>query len=72
MKTTQVLGSLAALGVATALVLPSRTEAFTTIGGSLGLTQRDYRVYNNFTDPTANDLSFRRKNKQNRYNRKKN
>lgn len=55
MKTTQVLGSLAALGVATALVLPSRTEAFTTIGGSLGLTQRDYRVYNNFTDPTAND-----------------
>jgi hypothetical protein len=55
MKSIQVLGSLAALGVAGALVLPSRTEAFTTIGGSLGLSQRDYRVFSNFTDPTAND-----------------
>ncbi|MCY2958894.1 MAG: matrixin family metalloprotease [Planctomycetota bacterium] len=55
MKPQHVLGSLAALAIASALVLPSRTEAFTTIGGNLGLTQRDYRVFNNFTDPTAND-----------------
>lgn len=55
MKPQHVLGSLAALGIAAALVLPSRTEAYTTIGGNLGLTQRDFRVFNNFTDPTADD-----------------
>ncbi|MBL8862440.1 MAG: matrixin family metalloprotease [Planctomycetes bacterium] len=55
MKPQHVLGSLVALGVAGALVLPSRTEAYTTIGGNLGLAQRDFRVFNNFTDPTAND-----------------
>jgi len=55
MKTQQILGSLAALGIAGALLLPTRTEAFTVIGGSLGLTQRDFRVFNNFTDPTANN-----------------
>jgi len=55
MKSYQVLGSIAALGIASALVLPSRSEAYSTIGGQLGLTQRDYRVFNNFTDPTAND-----------------
>ncbi len=55
MKPQHVLGSVCALGIAAALVLPSRTEAWSVIGGSLGLTQRDYRVFNNFTDPTADD-----------------
>jgi hypothetical protein len=34
--------------------LPDAT-AFTTAGFSLGLDQRDFRVFNNFTDATAND-----------------
>ncbi len=55
LKIQHVLGSVAALGIAGALILPSRTEAFSTIGGSLGLTQRDFRVFNNFTDVNAND-----------------
>ena len=55
MKPQHVLGSLAGLAIAGAFLMPTRTEAFTTIGGSLGLSQRDYRVFNNFTDPTAND-----------------
>lgn len=55
MKTQHVLGSLAAIGIAGALLLPTRTEAWSVIGGSLGLGQRDFRVFNNFTDPTANN-----------------
>jgi len=55
MKPQHVLGSVCALAIVGALVLPSRTEAFSVIGGSLGLTQRDYRVFDNFTDATAND-----------------
>jgi len=55
MKPQHVLGSFFALGIGAALVLPTRTEAWSVIGGSLGLTQRDYRVFNNFTDPTADD-----------------
>jgi hypothetical protein len=31
------------------------TRAFSTIGHSLGLDQRDVRVFNNFLDPEAND-----------------
>ncbi len=54
-KMRHVLGSVLALGIASALVLPTRTEAFSTIGGSLGLAQRDFRVFNNFTDANAND-----------------
>jgi Matrixin/IPT/TIG domain len=38
-----------------ALSSPADTAAFTTIGGSLGLTQRDFRVFNNFSDVTANN-----------------
>jgi hypothetical protein len=55
MKPQHVLGSLAGLAIAGAFLMPTRTEAFTTIGGSLGLSQRDYRVFNTFPDPTAND-----------------
>jgi hypothetical protein len=45
---------LAALAVS-AFSLPTSTAAYTLIGGSLGLAQRDFRVFNNFTDGTANN-----------------
>ncbi|MEE8469390.1 MAG: matrixin family metalloprotease [Planctomycetota bacterium] len=45
---------LAALIGAGALV-PGRSEGFGLLGGSLGLHQRDFRIWNNFTDPEAND-----------------
>lgn len=49
-----VLPSLA-VGVAAALLLPARTEAWSTIGGSLATNQRDFRIFNNFSDVGAND-----------------
>lgn len=55
MQHARFLVPLAVLGGAAFLALPTRTEAYTTIGGNLGLAQRDFRVFNNFTDPTAND-----------------
>src|SRR5262249_9745083 len=57
--TTKRLLACTGLGLAltapSALSMPTTTAAFTTIGGSLGLSQRDFRVWNNFTDATAND-----------------
>jgi matrixin len=44
-----------ALAITGALLLCAPTKAYSFIGGSLNLTQRDIRVCNNFTDPTAND-----------------
>jgi hypothetical protein len=52
---------LAAAGLAGSVALvaslsqPVQTAAFSTIGGSLGTLQRDFRVFNNFTDVTANN-----------------
>jgi len=45
---------LAAAGV-TWLSRPSLAAAFTTTGDALGLDQRDFRVFNNFGDFSAND-----------------
>lgn len=44
-----------ALGLAAVLLVPSETEAFAVIGTSLSTSQRHFRVYDNFTDATAND-----------------
>jgi hypothetical protein len=44
-----------ALGVAAVLVFPKESVGFNTLGGSLGLTQRDVRVFNNFSDASANN-----------------
>jgi hypothetical protein len=51
--------ALSGLGVAFGLVAslssPVDTGAFTFIGGSLSTAQRDFRVWNNFTDAQANN-----------------
>jgi len=45
-----------ALGVGLGLFLSAApVEGFTTIGGNLNLGQRDFRVFNNFTDSQANN-----------------
>ena len=49
-----VFGGALVTGAA-ALLLPSEATAWSTIGGSLGMTQRDFRLYDNFTDSTANN-----------------
>src|SRR5262245_40771083 len=48
-------GLAAALSLTAALGAPTRTAAFSTSGESLGLDQRGFVVFNNFTDPIAND-----------------
>ena len=44
-----------AVGATLALVLPSRTDAFTLLGGSLPIDLRDVRLFNNFTNVEANE-----------------
>lgn len=48
---------LAAAGLAAAalLALPAEPRAWSALGGTLDLTQRDVRVFPNFTDPEADD-----------------
>jgi hypothetical protein len=48
-------GLLLAAAAATWLSRPTVAAAFTTLGESLGLDQRDFRVFNNFADTQAND-----------------
>ena len=57
MKIQHFLLPTLAVGAAAALLLPARTEAWSTIGGSLSTSpnQRDFRVFNNFSDASAND-----------------
>ena len=49
------IGTLGVAAIAAALLLPIRGAAFATNGGFLGLGQRDFRVFDNFTAPAAND-----------------
>ncbi|MCH2105221.1 MAG: M10 family metallopeptidase domain-containing protein, partial [Planctomycetes bacterium] len=47
---------LSCLALLAQLLLPAaEVAAFTTIGGSLSQSQRDFRVYNNFEDPSTNE-----------------
>jgi hypothetical protein len=59
MKTfTRILagvGLCAGVAAVGSLSMPANTAAFSTIGGSLSLSQRDFRVWNNFSDVTANN-----------------
>jgi hypothetical protein len=45
----------AAACLAGAFLLPTNSESYTLIGGSLSQYQRDFRIYNNFTALTANN-----------------
>jgi hypothetical protein len=40
--------------LALGLLLPARSEGFMVFGDRLDLSQRDFRIWNNFTDPEAN------------------
>lgn len=51
----QALATCAVLGAALALFSAVRSSAFNLNGSSLALTQRDFRVFDNFTAPQAND-----------------
>ena len=56
MKIVPITLPLAALATAAFLIgTPEESVGFTTIGGDLGPNQRDFRVFNNFTDATANN-----------------
>jgi len=55
-KTFLALAGLGStFGLFAALSSPVDTAGFSVIGGSLGLSQRDFRVFNNFTDASANN-----------------
>ena len=61
MKIRRVIRStppVIALTLTAALLVPmERVSAFSTLGGELGFTQRDFRVFNNFEDFHANNNS---------------
>jgi hypothetical protein len=44
-----------ALGAAAGLLIPTKSDAFSTIGGNLSTSQRDFRIFDNFTDAAANN-----------------
>lgn len=54
MRTQLALAFVAGAG-ALAFVRPPAAPAYSLLGGSLGTGQRDVRVFDNFTDATAND-----------------
>lgn len=56
MKLSTLLLPTVGLGLGVALMMPAQqAEAWTTIGGSLGQSQRDFRVFNNFSDASDNN-----------------
>jgi hypothetical protein len=48
------IGSSLLVG-STLMIAPQQADGFTTIGGSLGLAQRDLRLFNNFNGSSANN-----------------
>jgi hypothetical protein len=55
MRITRYLPAAAAAACAALLLLPVPSGAWAHLGGELDLSQRDFRIYNNFSDPEAND-----------------
>jgi hypothetical protein len=56
MKIQRLILPAAVLGAAAMTFVPfEQSEAYSTLGFSLGLGQRDFRIFNNFTDPGANN-----------------
>ncbi|GJM21853.1 MAG: hypothetical protein DHS20C15_17680 [Planctomycetota bacterium] len=55
----KTLAALAVLGLSfgtvASLSAPANTSGFNLLGGELGVAQRDFRVFNNFTDASANN-----------------
>ena len=52
---SRILRTSAGVCAVAVLLLPVATRAYTTAGYSLGLSQRDVRLFDNFTNPGAND-----------------
>ena len=52
---TALLGLGTGFGLVATLTTPADTSGYSLIGGSLGLGQRDFRVYNNFVDAASNN-----------------
>jgi hypothetical protein len=48
-------GLLGCAALVASLSQPAATAAYSTIGGNLGTSQRDFRVWNNFVDSQANN-----------------
>ncbi|KAA3605179.1 MAG: hypothetical protein DWQ01_21560 [Planctomycetota bacterium] len=51
----RLLAGSALVAMAATLVVAENSQAWSTIGGSLGLNQRDFRIYDNFTDSSAHN-----------------
>ena len=55
MKLTKLILPGAAVLMATTMLLPPESEGFALLGFTLGQGQRDFRIFNNFTDGGANN-----------------
>ncbi len=55
MRTPFLLPALALGGAAVLLAPAPRSSGYSLLGDSLGLSQRDFRLFNNFVDPETND-----------------
>lgn len=55
MNVTRIVLPVAAVATAAAILLPRPSDAFAVIGTSLTTSQRHFRIFDNFTDATAND-----------------
>ena len=55
MKITRFLAPAALVGGAALFLVPTATDAYAVLGFSLGLSQRDFRIFNNFSDAQANN-----------------
>ena len=59
MKLSKILltaaAPIAALSLGTVLLTPGTSEGYSLIGGQLSQSQRDFRIFNNFTDSDANN-----------------
>jgi len=55
MKTTKALFASLALGTAAVMLSPEPSQGFALLGHQLNLNTRDFRVFNNFNDGSANN-----------------
>lgn len=55
MNLARIVLPVAALTTAGVILVPTQSEAFTVIGTSLTTAQRHFKIFDNFTDASAND-----------------